>query len=165
MLFRSETYLVEGNGSIYLAGPYLVKAAIGETVEHEKLGGADTHTAISGIADRKFQTEKDCLNHIRETIGRLGHSPKTGFDRTASKSPAKAVEEIHGLFPTDGKPYDMQKVLDRLVDEGSYLPFKPEYGQTILCGYARIDGWSVGIVANQRKLVKTRQGEIGRAHV
>ncbi len=158
-IMSDETYMVEGNGSIYLAGPYLVKAAIGETVEHEKLGGADTHTAISGIADRKFATEKECLQHIRETIGRLGHSPKAGFDRVASKAPSKPIEEIHGLFPTDGKPYDMATILERLVDEGSYLPFKPEYGQTILCGYARIEGWSVGIVANQRKLVKTRQGE------
>jgi len=158
-IMSDETYMVEGNGSIYLAGPYLVKAAIGETVEHEKLGGADTHTAISGIADRKFATEKECLQHIRETIGRLGHSPKAGFDRVAAKAPARAIEEIHGLFPTDGKPYDMATILERLVDEGSYLPFKPEYGQTILCGYARIEGWSVGIVANQRKLVKTRQGE------
>jgi len=158
-IMSDETYMVEGNGSIYLAGPYLVKAAIGETVEHEKLGGADTHTAISGIADRKFATEKECLNHVRESIGRLGHSPKAGFDRITSKSPAHPIAELHGLFPTDGKPYDMQTILDRIVDEGSYLPFKPEYGQTILCGYARIDGWSVGIVANQRKLVKTRQGE------
>ena len=158
-IMSDETYMVEGNGSIYLAGPYLVKAAIGETVEHEKLGGADTHTAISGIADRKFATEKECLNHVRELIGRLGHSPEAGFDRITSKAPAHPIAEVHGLFPTDGKPYDMQTILDRIVDEGSYLPFKPEYGQTILCGYARIDGWSVGIVANQRKLVKTRQGE------
>jgi len=158
-IMSDETYMVEGNGSIYLAGPYLVKAAIGETVEHEKLGGADTHTAISGIADRKFATEKECLNHVRESIGRLGHSPEAGFDRITSKAPAHPIAEVHGLFPTDGKPYDMQTILNRIVDEGSYLPFKPEYGQTILCGYARIDGWSVGIVANQRKLVKTRQGE------
>jgi acetyl-CoA carboxylase carboxyltransferase component len=158
-IMSDETYMVEGNGSIYLAGPYLVKAAIGEVVEHEKLGGADTHTAISGIADRKFATEKECLQHIREAIGRLGHNPKAGFDRIEPKDPIKPIEEIHGLFPTEGKPYDMQVILERLVDEGSYSPFKPEYGQTILCGYARIDGWSVGIVANQRKLVRTRQGE------
>ena len=158
-IMSDETYMVEGNGSIYLAGPYLVKAAIGEVVEHEKLGGADTHTTISGIADRKFATEKECLQHIRETIGRLGHQPKAGFDRVAPKSPTKSIEELHGLFPTDGKPYDMYTILDRMVDEGSFLPFKPEYGQTIVCGYARIEGWSVGIVANQRKLVKTRQGE------
>jgi len=138
-IMSDETYMVEGNGSIYLAGPYLVKAAIGETV--------------------KFETEKECLNHIREAIGRLGHSPKAGFDRVESKQPVHPIADIHGLFPIDGKPYDMQTILDRIVDEGSYLPFKPEYGQTILCGYARIDGWSVGIVANQRKLVKTRQGE------
>ncbi len=158
-IMSDETYMVEGNGSIYLAGPYLVKAAIGEVVEHEKLGGAETHTTISGIADRKFATEKECLQHIRETIGRIGHAPKAGFDRIAPKAPVHPTEEILGLFPTDGKPYDMQTILDRLVDEGSYLPFKPEYGQTILCGYARIDGWSIGIVANQRKLVKSRQGE------
>ncbi len=158
-IMSDETYMVEGNGSIYLAGPYLVKAAIGEVVEHEKLGGAETHTTISGIADRKFATEKECLHHIRETIGRLGHTPKAGFDRIDTKAPASPIEEVHALFPTDGKPYDMQVILDRLVDEGSYSSFKPEYGQTILCGYARIDGWSVGIVANQRKLVKTRLGE------
>jgi 3-methylcrotonyl-CoA carboxylase beta subunit len=158
-IMSDETYMVEGNGSIYLAGPYLVKAAIGEVVEHEKLGGAETHTTISGIADRKFATEKECLQHVRETIGRLGHLPKAGFDRIEPKATAHPIEEIHGLFPTDGKPYDMQTILERLVDEGSYLPFKPEYGQTILCGYARIEGWSVGIVANQRKLVRTRQGE------
>jgi 3-methylcrotonyl-CoA carboxylase beta subunit len=99
------------------------------------------------------------LQHIREAIGRLGHNPKAGFDRIEPKDPIKPIEEIHGLFPTEGKPYDMQVILERLVDEGSYSPFKPEYGQTILCGYARIDGWSVGIVANQRKLVRTRQGE------
>jgi acetyl-CoA carboxylase carboxyltransferase component len=159
-IMSDETLMVEGNGSIYLAGPYLVKAAIGENVDHETLGGAVTHTEISGIADYRFATEQECMEHIKRMMGMLGQKPEAGFDRIAAKPPAKNPDELYGLFPTDGKPYDVHDIIERIVDNSDFEPFKPEYGKTIVCGYARIDGWAVGIVANQRKMVKNRKGEM-----
>lgn len=159
-IMSDETLMVEGNGSIYLAGPYLVKAAIGENVDHETLGGAVTHTEISGIADYRFATEQECMDHIKRMMGMLGQKPEAGFDRIAPKPPVKNPDELYGLFPADGKPYDVHDLIERIVDNSDFEPFKPEYGKTIVCGYARIDGWAVGIVANQRKMVKNRKGEM-----
>jgi 3-methylcrotonyl-CoA carboxylase beta subunit len=160
-IMSDETLMVEGNGSIYLAGPYLVKAAIGEQVDAETLGGAVTHTEISGIADYKFDTEEECLNQVKRIMAKLGAKPTAGFDRTISKPPKKDPQEIYGFFPSEAsKPYDMLEIIERLVDDSEFDEFKKDYGQTILCGYARIDGWAVGIVANQRKIVKSKKGEM-----
>ncbi|HMH33410.1 MAG TPA: carboxyl transferase domain-containing protein [Puia sp.] len=161
-IMSDETLMVEGNGSIYLAGPYLVKAAIGEEVDAETLGGAVTHTEISGIADYKFKTEQECLDQVKKIIGKLGHQTgKISFDRITPIAPAKMAEELRGILPADhSKPYDMLEIVERIVDGSAFEQFKEDYGKTILCGYARIDGWAVGIVANQRKIVKSRKGEL-----
>lgn len=159
-IMSDETLMVEGNGSIYLAGPYLVKAAIGENIDSETLGGAVTHTEISGIADYKFKTEQECMDHIKKMISMLGEKGKAGFDRIASITPKKKAEELYGIFPNDGKPYDMMEIIERIVDGSEFEQFKEDYGKTIICGYGRIDGWAVGIVANQRKVVKTKKGEV-----
>ena len=165
-IMSDETLMVEGNGSIYLAGPYLVKAAIGEDIDSETLGGAATHTEISGIADYKFETEQECLDEIKKLMSKLGDKGKAGFNRVAPKLPIKNPEELYGLFPSDGRPYDMLDVIERIVDAdsttltSSFDQFKKDYGKTILCGYARIDGWAVGIVANQRTINKNKKGEM-----
>ncbi|MFN8291217.1 MAG: acyl-CoA carboxylase subunit beta [Chitinophagaceae bacterium] len=157
-IMSDETLMVEGNGSIFLAGPYLVKAAIGEEVDTETLGGAATHTEISGIADYKFKTEQECLDHIKRMMSMLGEKKKAGFDRIAPKPPARKPEDLYGLFPSDGKPYDVVEIIERLVDDSAFEQFKEDYGKTIVCGYGRIDGWAVGIVANQRMVVKAKKG-------
>jgi acetyl-CoA carboxylase carboxyltransferase component len=161
-IMSDETLMVEGNGSIFLAGPYLVKAAIGEDVDSETLGGAVTHTAISGIADYKFSTEQECLDQVKRIIGKLGLRPDAaGFDRVAPAAPKKSASEIYGIIPADAtKAYDMLDIIERLVDNSEFDQFKQDYGKTILCGYARIDGWAVGIVANQRKMMKSKKGEM-----
>jgi len=159
-IMSDETLMVEGNGSIYLAGPYLVKAAIGEDIDNETLGGAVTHTEISGIADYKFKTEQECMDHIKKMMSMLGDKPKAGFDRVAALAPKKNPGELYGLFPQDGKPYDVMDVIERIVDDSEFEQFKEDYGKTIVCGYGRIDGWAVGIVANQRKIVKSKKGEM-----
>ena len=158
-IMSDETLMVEG-ASIYLAGPYLVKAAIGEDVDTETLGGAVTHTEISGIADYKFKTEQECLDHIKKMMSMLGEKANAGFDRAASKPPKKNAEELYGIFPADGKPYDIIDIIERIVDESEFEQFKEDYGKTIVCGYGRIEGWAVGIVANQRKIVKNKKGEM-----
>ncbi|HLO37146.1 MAG TPA: carboxyl transferase domain-containing protein [Lacibacter sp.] len=159
-IMSDETLMVEGNGSIFLAGPYLVKAAIGEDIDTETLGGAVTHTEISGIADYKFKTEQECLDEVKKLMSKLGEKKKAGFDRVVSKPPKKDPKELYGLFPADGKPYDMIEIIERIVDDSDFDQFKQDYGKTILCGYARIDGWAVGIVANQRSIVKNRKNEM-----
>jgi len=161
-IMSDETIMVRGAGSIFLAGPYLVKAAIGEDIDAETLGGADTHTEISGIADYKFDTEQECLDQVKKIMSKLGHSSGTGiFDRTAPAPPKHPAEEVYGLLPSDAtKPYDMVDIIARIVDDSAFEQFKQDYGKTILCGYARIDGWAVGIVANQRKIVKSKKGEM-----
>jgi len=158
-IMSDETLMVEG-ASIYLAGPYLVKAAIGEDVDTETLGGATTHTEISGIADYKFKTEQECMDHIKKVMSMLGEKSNAGFDRTASKPPKKNPAELSGIFPFDGKPYDILDVIERIVDDSEFEQFKEDYGKTIVCGYGRIDGWAAGIVANQRKIVKNKKGEM-----
>jgi 3-methylcrotonyl-CoA carboxylase beta subunit len=167
-VMSDETLMVETHGSIFLAGPYLVKAAIGEDTDAETLGGANTHTGISGIADYKFKTEKECLDRIKGIIGKLGQSKESGiYDRISARAPSQKPEELRGILPADlSKSYDMLDIIDRIVDaspgsgKSSFDQFKEEYGKTILCGYARIEGWAVGIVANQRKIVKSRKGEL-----
>ena len=171
-IMSDETLMVEGNGSIFLAGPYLVKAAIGEITDNETLGGAATHTEISGIADYKFATEEECLDQVKKIMSKIGDLPKAGFSRITPLPPAKNPSEIYGIFPEGNtKPYDMLEIIERLVDAStplstgastpsSFDQFKEEYGKTILCGYARIDGWAVGIVANQRLNIKNKKGEL-----
>jgi len=159
-IMSDETLMVEGNGSIFLAGPYLVKAAIGEDIDTETLGGANTHTEISGIADYKFKTEQECMDHIKRMISMLGEKEKAGFDRIKPTLPKKDPGELYGLLPLDGKTYDVVDIIERIVDNSEFEQFKEDYGKTIVCGYGRIDGWAVGIVANQRKIVKTRKGEM-----
>ncbi len=160
-IMSDETLMVEGNGSIFLAGSYLVKAAIGEDIDNETLGGAITHTEISGIADYKFKTEEDCLDQIKKIIDKLGAPKTAGFDRAASLKPAKNQNEIYGImYEGNVKPYDMLEIIERIVDNSEFDQFKQDYGQTILCGYARIEGWAVGIVANQRLVSKNGKGEM-----
>jgi len=167
-IMSDETLMVEGNGSIFLAGPYLVKAAIGEDTDNETLGGAVTHTEISGIADYKFKTEQDCLDHIKKIMHKLGDQQHAGFDRIQPLGPSKDPEELYGIIAENNtRPYDVTAIIERIVDadlnnknHSSFIQFKEDYGKTIVCGYARIDGWAVGIVANQRLMVKTRKGEL-----
>lgn len=160
-IMSDETLIVEGAGSIFLAGPYLVKAAIGEDIDIETLGGAVTHTEISGIADYRFKTEEECLDQVKKIIDKTGKKEKAGFDRIKPKKPKKDIEELYSVFPADStKPYEMLEVIERLVDNSEFDQFKQDYGKTIICGYGRIDGWAVGIVANQRKIVKSKKGEM-----
>ena len=160
-IMSDETLMVEGNGSIFLAGSYLVKAAIGEDIDNDTLGGAVTHTEISGIADYKFKTEKDCLDHIKKIMSKLGNKPKAGFDRIASTHPKRKAEEIYKIISAgNAKPYDMIELIECVVDANSFDEFKKDYGKTIICGYARVDGWAVGIVANQRLIIKNKKGEM-----
>lgn len=160
-IMSDEALIVEGTGSIFLAGPYLVKAAIGEEVDKEILGGAATQSEISGVTDYKMPDDATCLNTIRELIGKLGHEPDAGIDRVESKLPKSDPEMIYGYKPSDAsKPYSMRNVIDCIVDEGSITEYKKGYGKTIICAYARIDGWAVGIVANAREVVKTAKGEM-----
>src|SRR5574343_1073588 len=160
-IMSDETLMVEGNGSIFLAGPYLVKAAIGEDVDIETLGGAETHNALSGIADYKFKTEQECLDQIKKIMSQLGSPEKAGFDRIAPALPKKDPKEIYGIIPEGNlKPYDMLEIIERIVDNREFNQFKQDYGKTMLCGYARIDGWAVGIVANQRLVCKSKKGEM-----
>ncbi|MCW3086819.1 MAG: methylcrotonyl-CoA carboxylase carboxyl transferase subunit, partial [Sediminibacterium sp.] len=160
-IMSDETLMVEGSGSIYLAGPYLVKAAIGEEIDNETLGGAVTHTEISGIADYKFKTEEDCLDHIKKIMNKLGAPVRAGFNRIQPQAPKKDVQELYGILHEGNvKPYDMVEIIERIVDNSEFDQFKQDYGKTILCGYARIEGWAVGIVANQRLVSKNKKGEM-----
>ncbi|MCB9064840.1 MAG: acyl-CoA carboxylase subunit beta [Chitinophagales bacterium] len=160
-IMSDETLMVEGNGSIFLAGPYLVKAAIGEEVDIQTLGGAKTHTEISGIADYKFDTEQECLDQVKRIMDKIGEQPRAGFDRVKAEAPKKDPKEIYGFVSVDNsKQYDVVEVIERIVDNSEFDQFKEDYGKTIVCGYARIDGWAVGIVANQRTVFKNKKGEI-----
>lgn len=160
-IMSDETLMVEEHGSIFLAGPYLAKAAIGENVDIQTLGGAVTHTEISGIADYKFKTEQECLDQVKRLIDKIGSQQKAGFDRIKPQAPKKDPTEIYGLVsPDNSKQYDIVDVIERLVDNSEFDQFKKDYGKTIVCGYARIEGWAVGIVANQRKIVKSGKNEM-----
>lgn len=160
-IMSDEAMIVEGTGSIFLAGSYLVKAAIGETIDNETLGGATTHSEISGVTDYKCKDDKECLDRIRNIFDKMGDNARAGFSRVAPVAPKLNPEEIYGLMPSDRvKPYDMMDIILRLVDNSEFEPYKNLYGQTLICGLARIDGWAVGIVANQRKIVKNKNGEM-----
>jgi 3-methylcrotonyl-CoA carboxylase beta subunit len=160
-IMSDETLMVEGAGSIYLAGPYLVKAAIGEDADGETLGGAATHNEISGIADYTFKTEEECLDRVKRIISKLGRPDSAGFDKITSMLPSKKADEIYGIIAGDNsKPYDVLEIINCIVDADSFDEFKQGYGKTIVCGYARVDGWAVGIVANQRLIVKNKKGEM-----
>lgn len=160
-IMSDEALIVDKTGSIFLAGSYLVKAAIGENVDNETLGGATTHCEISGVTDNKYANDEECLDAIRRIFSTLGEHPKAGFDRVEAKNPSISGVKLLEIFPTDrAKPYDMHEILSGLIDEGSLDEYKKEYGKTLICGTARIHGWVVGIVANQRKIVKTAKGEM-----
>lgn len=160
-IMSDEALIVDKTGSIFLAGSYLVKAAIGENVDNETLGGATTHCEISGVTDNKFDSDQDCLDAIRRIFSTLGENPKAGFDRIGEKEPAFAGERLLEIFPLDrAKSYDMHEVIAGIVDGGELDEYKKDYGKTLICGTARIEGWAVGIIANQRKIVKTAKGEM-----
>ncbi|NME68190.1 acyl-CoA carboxylase subunit beta [Flammeovirga aprica] len=160
-IMSDESLIVDGTGSVFLAGSYLVKSAIGESVDNETLGGASTHCEISGVTDYKCENDEACLNKIRNLVDKMGNSNEAGFNKATSKAPHKSMDSIYDVFPEDRtKPYDMLEVIERIVDDSDFEQYKEGYGQSILCGYARIDGWSVGIVANQRTIVKSKQGEM-----
>jgi acetyl-CoA carboxylase carboxyltransferase component len=160
-IMSDEAMIVDKTGSIFLAGSYLVKAAIGEEIDNETLGGATTHCEISGVTDNKFPTDQACLDYIRSLFKKFGAQEKAGFDRIKPELPAEKPEDIFGLFPNDrAKPYDTLEVIKRLVDNSAFDEYKALYGKTLICGTARIDGWAIGIVANQRKVVKTKKGEM-----
>lgn len=160
-IMSDEAMIVDKTGSIFLAGSYLVKAAIGEEVDNEKLGGATTHCEISGVTDNKFPDDPACLDYIRSLFEKFGNGATAGLNRIAPELPKEKPEEILGLLPTDRvKPYDTLKIISRLVDASDFQEYKALYGKTIICGTARIDGWAVGIIANQRSVVKTKKGEM-----
>lgn len=160
-IMSDEAFIVEGTGSIFLAGPYLVKAAIGEEVDKETLGGATTQSEISGVTDYKMPDDQSCLETIRDLVGKMGSFEKAGFNRTESKKPEFDPAEVYHIFPEKGKkPYNSKNLLKCIADSGSLQYYKNGFGKTILCAYARIDGWSVGIVANNREIVKTNEGEM-----
>ncbi|MGC4023503.1 MAG: acyl-CoA carboxylase subunit beta [Cyclobacteriaceae bacterium] len=160
-IMSDEAMIVDKTGSIFLAGSYLVKAAIGEDIDNETLGGATTHCEISGVTDNKFPNDQACLDYIKNLFDKIGSYEKAGFDRIESRLPKEKQEEIYGVIPSDRvKPYDMLDVIKRLVDDSEFDEYKALYGKTLVCGFARIDGWAVGIVANQRKTVKTKKGEM-----
>jgi len=159
-IMSDESLIVRGSGSIFLAGSYLVKAAIGESVDNETLGGADTHCDISGVTDYKCEDDQQAITTIRGLVDKMGAFPKAGFDRTTSIASQRATTDIYGFVPRDGKPFESLRIIECIVDKESWQPYKETYGQTILCGYARIDGWAVGIVANNRAIVKNAKGEM-----
>ncbi len=160
-IMSDETLMVENAGSIFLAGPYLVKAAIGEDIDLETLGGAVTHTEISGIADYKFKTEQECLNQVKRIMEKLGPTATANFNRVEAKPPKNNNGEIYGILSEGNtKPYNMVDLIECIVDEDSFDEFKQDYGKTIVCGYARVEGWALGIVANQRMIVKNKKGEM-----
>ena len=160
-IMSDESLIVEKTGSIFLAGSYLVKAAIGETIDNETLGGASTHCEISGVTDYKCADDKNCIETIRELVDKIGSAEKAGFDRKKTALPKLPAEEIYSLFPKDrAKPYDTKEIIKRMVDDSKFTEYKSDYGKTIVCCYARIDGWSVGIVANQREVVKNGKKEM-----
>lgn len=160
-IMSDESLIVNKTGTIFLAGSYLVKAAIGESIDNETLGGATTHTEISGVCDYKSEDDKDCLLTIRKLMDKIGAVDKAGFDRKEARPPQHDIKEIYGIMPKlRTQPYQTREIIKRLVDHSEFTEYKKEFGKTIVCGYARIKGWSVGIVANQRKLVKSKKGEM-----
>lgn len=159
-ILSDEALIVDKTGSIFLAGSYLVKAAVGEEIDNETLGGATTHCEISGVTDYKSKDDKDCLDSIRNIFDKIGDYPKAGFSRKEVVAPKKE-NQLNGLIPIERtKPYEMREIINALVDDSEFEEYKKGYGQTIVCGLARIEGWAVGIVANQRSIVKSKKGEM-----
>jgi len=157
-IMSDEAMIVDKTGSIFLAGSYLVKAAIGEDIDNETLGGATTHCEISGVTDYKAKDDKDALDRIKSIVGKIGDYEKAGFNRIEAAKPALDEKEIYGILPESrAEQYDMYEIINRLVDNSELDEYKPDYGKSIICTYARIDGWAVGIVANQRKIVKSKK--------
>ncbi|RZM26291.1 MAG: acyl-CoA carboxylase subunit beta [Pedobacter sp.] len=160
-IMSDEAMIVEGTGSVFLAGSYLVKSAIGEDIDNESLGGATTHCEISGVTDYKHPNDEACLDSIRNIMSKLGAPQVAGFDRIAPAMPKLNQEELYGMLPENReKPYEILDIIHRLVDDSDFEEYKKLYGQSIVCGLGRIDGWAVGIVANQRKVVKSKKGEM-----
>jgi acetyl-CoA carboxylase carboxyltransferase component len=160
-IMSDEAIMVDKTSSIFLAGSYLVKAAIGENIDNETLGGATTHNSISGVADYKAKDDKDALTKIKKIIAKIGADDKAGFNRIKSVEPIKNPDDIFGILPASrNEQYDMLEIIHRLVDNSEFEQYKADYGKTLLCGYARIDGWAVGIVANQRKIVKNAKKQM-----
>ncbi|WP_079512254.1 acyl-CoA carboxylase subunit beta [Maribacter arcticus] len=160
-IMSDEALIVDKTGSIFLAGSYLVKAAIGESIDNETLGGATTHCEISGVTDYKAKDDAAALDTIKNIMDKIGDFPKAGFNRKKTIKPKENPDDIYGILPSSrSEQYDMMEIIKRLVDDSDFEEYKAGYGQTILTGYARIDGWAVGIVANQRKVVKTAKGEM-----
>ena len=160
-IMSDEAIIVDKTGSIFLAGSYLVKAAIGESIDNETLGGATTHCEISGVTDYKAKDDKDALDKIKNIVDKIGDFDKAGYNRADSKKPKENPDDIYGILPKSrADQYDMKEIIKRLVDNSEFEEYKEDYGKTIITAYARIEGWAVGIVANQRKLVKTKSGEM-----
>jgi len=160
-IMSDEALIVDKTGSIFLAGSYLVKAAIGESIDNETLGGAETHCEISGVTDYKAKDDQDALDKIKRIMDKIGDYDKAGFSKVKAVKPAKDPEELFGVLPRErNAQYDMMEIIDRMIDADTFEEYKSGYGQTIITGYARMDGWAVGIVANQRKIVKTKKGEM-----
>ena len=160
-IMSDESLIVNKTGTIFLAGSYLVKAAIGESIDNETLGGATTHTEISGVCDYKTENDEECIETIRDLIDKIGHPELAGFDRKDSLPPKRSAKEIYGIMPSErAKPYNVKDIIRCLVDDSKFTEYKSDYGKSIVCAYARIDGWSVGIVANQRDIVKNAKGEM-----
>lgn len=160
-IMSDEAMIVEGTGSVFLAGSYLVKSAIGEDIDNETLGGASTHCEISGVTDYKHPNDEACLDSIKKIMSMLGAPEHAGFDRIKPEAPKFDPQELYGILPDNReKPYEIMDVIHRLVDGSEFEEYKQLYGQSIVCGLGRIDGWAVGIVANQRKVVKSKKGEM-----
>ncbi|MBL0175424.1 MAG: acyl-CoA carboxylase subunit beta [Ignavibacteria bacterium] len=160
-IMSDEAMIVDGTGSVFLAGAHLVKAAIGEEIDNERLGGARVQSAVSGVTDYRMPDDATCLASIRDIVSKIGARRQAGFDRIAATAPKRDPEEILGFFPKDRtRPFDTHELLEYIVDDAEFVEYKPEYGRTIVCAYARIDGWACGIVANQRSIVKNGKGEM-----
>jgi 3-methylcrotonyl-CoA carboxylase beta subunit len=160
-IMSDESLIVNKTGTIFLAGSYLVKAAIGETIDNETLGGANTHTEISGVCDYKTENDQECLATIRELMDKIGSKETAGFDRKEAVQPKEPLKKVYGIMPSErSKPYDTKALLRCLVDDSTFTEYKESYGKSIICAYARIDGWSVGIVANQREIIRNAKGEM-----
>ena len=160
-IMSDDSLIVDKTGSIFLAGSYLVKAAIGENIDNETLGGATTHCEISGVTDYKAKDDKDCLDRIRKIMGKIGEGENAGFNRIEAQEPTDNPQEIYGIIPEKrDKPYKVRALISRLVDKSEFEEYKEGYGQSIICGLARIEGWAVGIVANERQVIKSKKGEM-----
>jgi 3-methylcrotonyl-CoA carboxylase beta subunit len=160
-IMSDEALIVDKTGSIFLAGSYLVKAAIGESIDNETLGGATTHCEISGVTDYKAKDDKDALDKIKKIVSKIGDYDETGYNRIKGEKPLEKPNDILGILPKyRSDQYDMREIIKRLVDHSEFEEYKEGYGKTVLTGYARIDGWAVGIIANQRTMVKTKKGEM-----